>query len=191
LEKRFSGAALENAQTYEGTLARFNITMDELKETLGAAILPYMQKLAEYGIQIADAFGKEGVAGAMAELKFILKTLLYDENGQLNQVGQTINDLVNKLNQITSAINFGSRATSITPVGIVANRVGGLVGYDPTPTFGQIGGLAPSLNPVLLQRNPENAQYYINIQTGVGDPVSIGKSVRETLDKYDRRRGGR
>ncbi len=29
LEKRFSGSALENAQTFEGTMARFRITIDE------------------------------------------------------------------------------------------------------------------------------------------------------------------
>jgi len=191
LEKRFSGAALENAQTYEGTLARFRITMDELKETLGAAILPYMKKLAEFGIQIADAFGKDGVAGAMAELKFVLKTLLYDESGNLNQAGRTLNSIADKADKLAAVFNFGQQLVSATPAGRLANTIGNRFGIDPTPNLGRIGGLAESVNPVLLQRNPENARYYITINSGVGDPVSIGKSVREILDKYDRRKGGR
>ena len=117
LEKRFSGAALDNANTFEGTMARFRITLDELKESLGAALLPYLQQLANYGIKIAEAFGRDGVAGAFEELKYILNTLLYDENGQLNAAGRQINDLVNKLNSIGGFINKISTVAGYTPVG--------------------------------------------------------------------------
>lgn len=194
LEKRFSGSALDNAQTFEGTLARFKITMDELKETLGAAILPYLKKLAEYGIQIADAFGKDGVAGAMAELKFILNTLLYDQNGQLNQAGQTLNSLVEKINFVIKGLNLGNTIGSKLPGVQLLNQASGLVGGpqlmgERIPT---LSGFSEQINPIFLQRQPENPQYYITIQAGVGsDPVSIGKSVREVLDKYDVRKGKR
>ena len=206
LEKRFSGSALDNAQTFEGTLARFKITMDELKETLGAAVLPYLKKLAEYGIQIADAFGKEGVAGAFKELKFIIKTLLYDENGQLNETGRALNDLIGKLNTIGMILNapsnvvnkgkqfFGGNEVNINDINPAlrdkftnANPIIGNL-----PTVPVIGGFSEQINPIFLQRQPENPQYYITIQAGVGsDPVSIGKSVREVLDKYDVRKGKR
>jgi hypothetical protein len=188
LEKRFSGSALANAQTFEGTMARFRITIDELKESLGQAVLPYLKRLAEYGIQIADAFGKDGVAGAFAELKYILKSLLYDENGQLNQAGRTLNDLAEKANKLASVFNFAQRAASATPVGNVANRIGGAFGFDPTPSVGTVSTL-PSF--VLPGRNPENAQVQINMMGVVGDRQAIGQYVDAALRQWQRRSGRR
>jgi tetratricopeptide (TPR) repeat protein len=190
IEKRFSGAALANAETFEGTMARFRITMDELKETLGAAILPYMKKLAEYGIQIADAFGKDGVAGAMKELQFILKTLLYDQNGNLNQAGKTLNSIADKADKLAAVFNFGQRLASATPVGQLANTIGNRFGFDPTPSLGSVGSLATQINPVLLQRQPENA-IVVNVYAGVGNPAEIGKAVQGSLRAWERRSGGR
>ena len=192
LEKRFSGSALENAATFEGTMARFRITIDELKESLGQAVLPYLKRLAEYGIQIANAFGKDGVAGAMAELKYILQTLLYDENGQLNAVGKNINDLVNKLNAISGVINKVSQVAGYTPVGAAANFLGDRFGFDPTPTLGTVGTIAPSINAGSLRGiRGSNAGVNITVQTGIGDPVSIGRAVYNVLNQFERRNGGR
>ena len=188
LEKRFSGSALANAQTFEGTMARFRITIDELKESLGQAVLPYLKRLAEYGIQIADAFGKDGVAGAFAELKYILKSLLYDENGQLNQAGRTLNDLAEKANKLASVFNFAQRAASATPVGAAANFVGSRFGFDPTPSIGTVPTL-PSF--ALPGRNPENAQVTINMMGVVGDRAAIGQYVDAALRQWQRRSGGR
>lgn len=188
LEKRFSGSALENANTFEGVMNRFNITMDELKETLGAAILPYLQKLAEYGIQIAEAFGKNGVAGAMAELKFILKTLLYDENGQLNQAGQTINDLINKLNTINNVFNLGSKAAGLMPQTFLLQAVTG----GRPPQIGSVSTLDPTINPGSLRGiRGQNNGVNITVQTGIGDPVLIGRQVVNAINAYERRNGGR
>jgi hypothetical protein len=188
LEKRFSGSALENAQTFEGVMSRFNITMDELKETLGAAILPYLQKLAEYGIQIAEAFGKKGVAGAMEELKFILKTLLYDENGQLNQAGQTINDLINKLNTINNVFNLGSKAAGLMPQTFLAQAVTGFR----APQIGTVETLNPTINPGSLRGiRGQGTGVNVTVQTGIGDPVLIGRQVVNAINAFERRNGGR
>jgi hypothetical protein len=188
LEKRFSGSALKNAETFEGTMARFRITMDELKETLGSAILPYLQRLADFAIQIADAFGRNGLAGAFAELKFILQTLLYDENGALNQAGQTLNDLVNNVNTLGRIINFIPDIVNRVPnVLLAANNTS----YD-LPTVGQVGAFAPSINPGSLRGiRGQNAGINITVQTGIGDPVAIGRQVANVLNQYERRNGGR
>jgi len=189
LEKRFSGSALENAATFEGTMARFRITIDELKESLGQAVLPYLKKLAEYGIQIADAFGKDGVAGAFAELKFILQTLLYDENGSLNAAGQTLNDLIGKLNFAIQSINAISNTAGFTPGVFLAEKISGV---NFTPTFGTVDPLAPSINPGSLRGiRWQNAGVNITVQTGIGDPVSIGRAVYNVLNQFERRNGGR
>lgn len=188
LEKRFSGAALDNAQTFEGVMARFSITMNELKESLGAAVLPYMKKLAEYGIQIADAFGKGGVAGAMAELKFILQTLLYDENGALNQAGQTLNELIGKLNFLIQATNAISTGIS-SNIGVKAVE---LFTGDITPTFGTIAPIATGINPGSLRGiRGQNAGVNVTVQTGIGDPVLIGRQVYNAVNQFERRNGGR
>ena len=189
LEKRFRGSALENAATFEGTMARFRITIDELKESLGQAVLPYLKKLAEYGIQIADAFGRDGVAGAFAELKFILQTLLYDENGALNAAGQTLNDLIGKLNFAIQSINAISNTAGYTPGVFLAEKISGV---NFTPTFGTVAPLAPSINPGSLRGiRGQNNGVNITVQTGIGDPVSIGRAVYNVLNQFERRNGGR
>ena len=171
-------------------MARFAITMDELKETLGYAILPYLQKLAEYGIQIANAFGKGGVAGAFAELKYILKTLIYDENGQLNQAGKTINDVIGKLNAIAGFTNKGVTVFDYASGNALFNAIGQLTGGA--------GGFdlprAPTLNTLpnfaLTQRNPENAQIQINVYGVVGDKAAVGQAVTQSIRAWERRTSG-
>lgn len=191
LEKRFSGSALENAQTFEGTMARFRITIDELKESLGQAVLPYLKRLAEYGIQIADAFGRDGVAGAMDELKFILSTLLYDENGQLNAAGQQINDLANSLNGIANFINNLGKGLYYGSGSPLFNLIPGRKDVSPisVPTFGTID---TSINPGSLRGiRGSGSGVNITVQTGIGDPIEIGRQVYNVLNNFERRNGGR
>jgi hypothetical protein len=191
LEKRFSGSALENAQTFEGTMARFRITIDELKESLGQAVLPYLKRLADYGIQIADAFGRDGVAGAMEELKFILSTLLYDENGQLNAAGQQINDLANSLNGIANFINNLGKGLYYGSGSPLFNLIPGRKDVSPisVPTFGTID---TQINPGSLRGiRGSGSGVNITVQTGIGDPIEIGRQVYNVLNNFERRNGGR
>ena len=192
LEKRFSGSALANAETFEGTMARFRITVDELKESLGAALLPYLKRLAEYGIQIADAFGKDGVAGAFAELKYILTNLLYGNNGQLNAAGRALNDLIMKFNTLSKYFNIGATITDYATGNAFIRATGQLTGspiqgFD-IPRAGTISEL-PSFR--LPGRNPENAQVTINVYGVVGDAASVGKAVNQSIRAWERRSGGR
>jgi len=195
LEKRFSGSALDNANTFEGTMARFRITMDELKETLGAAILPYMKRLAEYGIQIADAFGKRGAAGAFDELKFIIKNFLYDEKGQLNEVGQTLNNLISQFNQIANFLNdtitVADYASGNALLNAIGDVTGGMGGFD-LPRVGNLSTIDTQINPGSLRgiRGTNNG-VNITVQAGIGDPVQIGRTVANVLNQYERRNGGR
>jgi hypothetical protein len=192
LEKRFSGSALANAETFEGTMARFRITVDELKESLGAALLPYLKRLAEYGIQIADAFGKDGVAGAFAELKYILTNLLYGNNGQLNAAGRALNDLIIKFNTLSKYFNIGATITDYATGNAFIRATGQLTG-SPIQGFGV--PQAPTLSTLpgfrLPGRNPENAQVTINVYGVVGDAASVGKAVNQSIRAWERRSGGR
>jgi hypothetical protein len=197
LETRFSGAALEKANTYEGVMARFAITVDELKESLGYALLPYLKKLAEYGIQIADAFGRDGVAGAFEELKYIISTLLYDEQGNLNAAGQSINNLVNQFNGIAAFLNNIGKAVDFASGNALIRASGQLLGSPVQgfniPQFGQVGGLDTQINPGSLRgiRGGTNTGTSIIVNAGIGDPVEIGRSVYNALQAFERRNGGR
>lgn len=50
LAKTFEGAATVQANTLEGQIARLQVAFDEAKETVGAALLPTLQRLLDYFI---------------------------------------------------------------------------------------------------------------------------------------------
>ena len=52
LAQTFGGAATVQANTLEGQIARLQIAFDEAKETVGAALLPTLQKLLDYFINV-------------------------------------------------------------------------------------------------------------------------------------------
>ena len=79
-----------------------------------------------------------------------------------------------------------------TPVGAAANFLGDRFGFDPTPTLGTVGTIAPSINAGSLRGiRGSNAGVNITVQTGIGDPVSIGRAVYNVLNQFERRNGGR
>ncbi len=88
---------------------------------------------------------------------------------------------------------MGSRVVSATPIGIIGNQLGGLVGYDPTPTIGKLRGLDTQINAGdrRVIRGGQNAGLTINVNAGIGDPVEIGRSVYNALQAFERRNGGR
>lgn len=44
----YGGAAAENADTYQGRIDRIKVAFDEAKETIGAALLPILEKLLQF-----------------------------------------------------------------------------------------------------------------------------------------------
>jgi phage-related protein len=48
LSELFGGAAARNADTYAGKIARVQVAFDEAKETVGAALLPILDKLLQF-----------------------------------------------------------------------------------------------------------------------------------------------
>ena len=74
LGKEFAGAASESAATFEGQMARLKIGLDEAKESLGAVLLPTVEKfiafLNDTGIPTLNAFiaGLTGDQGLKASL---------------------------------------------------------------------------------------------------------------------------
>jgi hypothetical protein len=52
LAETFGGAATVQANTFEGQLARLKVGFDEAKESVGAALLPTLQRLLDYFINV-------------------------------------------------------------------------------------------------------------------------------------------
>lgn len=202
LTKKFAGGANEKAMTFEGTMARLSITLDELKESLGTYILPYLQKLAEAAIKVANAFGKGGFSGAVEELKFQLQFLLYDANGQLNQIGQTLNTVIGIFNKLGQASNAAGN-TFKAPLALV----NAIPGVDVNlPKYGKTPTLPGSVNMTQMQQRQRGvtttqglgAQAYARQNPGsiivqvspVTDPTAVAKEIKRVLGLSERKDGG-
>jgi hypothetical protein len=187
LDDRFKGAASDAANSFEGKVARLKITFDELKESAGNKIIPVLGKVADAALRISEAFGLKGAAGALRQLRKELETVLYDANGQLNAAGQTLRTLI-------SAFNLGSTGTQL--ISGTAKRVTevlqGNIGYrDKSGLNHQVIQNFPSqITPFAMQERM-NTKPTVIIQTGVGDPIAIGKEVQRILKNYERSTGGR
>ena len=195
LEKSFAGGAAEKANTFEGTMARLKITFDELKESLGSKILPMLQKLAEAAISIADAFGKGGVSGAIEEMRFQLQYLLYDKEGNLNDIGKQLNALI----KIYDAFASVSNKTKYLPGSLIASKL--WTGKFVKDDMSSIDSFSQTIDVKARDQRTRLAQIEkglganatvnnttVNISVGANtDPAKVGREVKRNLDALDRR----
>lgn len=199
LEQNFAGAAQATANTYEGRMARLKVTVDELKESLGAKLIPIFDKIAQAVLRIADAFGEKGLKGAVKQLGMEMNALFYNADGSLNSFGESLNKLISVINLgagggklfeiLKNAVTFGEKGG--------VNRLKESVSQFAGGNFG-IAGLAPAVSQQTLGRNilgnvryGQNQGVNININMGVGDPVAVGRQVANVIRQYDRRTGGK
>ena len=76
LSELYGGAAATNAETFQGKIDRLKVAFDEAKESLGTALLPFVEQfitfLSETGIPTLNGFiagltGDEGLSAALTE----------------------------------------------------------------------------------------------------------------------------
>ena len=76
LSDLYGGAAATNAETFQGKIDRLKVAFDEAKESLGTALLPFVEQfitfLSETGIPTLNGFiagltGDEGLSAALSE----------------------------------------------------------------------------------------------------------------------------
>ena len=198
LTKKFAGGANEKAATFEGTMARLKITFDELKEAAGTAFLPILQQLAESAIKVANAFGVKGFAGAIKELQYQLKYLLYDEQGQLNAAGEMLNKIVSIFNLGKGGKNLYDFLTFKPLADIVATGT-----TDFALNKGFSNKLQTQIDPRMMSAGqlPQAVQIQgpgigaaarsgvvVNVYVSpLTDPTAVGRNVKKTLDALDRR----
>jgi len=136
LAQTFGGAATVQANTFEGQIARLKVGFDEAKESVGAALLPTLQRLLDYFIntvipkfiEFKDAALKP-VTDAIARNKdsltilynfikdFVVPALINNLGGALGFIGKVAGGILDVIgfvvNGIKSAVNFAIDAINV------------------------------------------------------------------------------
>lgn len=196
LNKKFAGGAADKAATFEGTMARLRITFDELKESLGTYVLPFLQELAESAIRVADAFGMGGMQGAVRQLKEELKYFLYDANGELNETGRTLKTIISAFNLavgnpisglIGGAVNFattGNTNYTVPTIENIAERIDPVQRSQSRRGVTTRQGLGAS---TYMRQNPTSIIVQVSPVT---DPKAVAGEIRRILRDGARSDGG-
>jgi len=136
LANTFGGAATVQANTFEGQIQRLRVGFDEAKESVGAALLPTLQKLLDYFIntvipkfiEFKDAALKP-VTDAIARNKdslttlynfikdFVVPVLINNLGSALSFIGKVAGGVLDVIgfvvNGIKSAVNFAIDAINV------------------------------------------------------------------------------
>lgn len=127
LSKTFGGAALTQANTFEGQISRLKVTFDEAKESLGTALLPLLQTFLNYIVNTAIPKFKELKTAALDP---ILKAF-NDNKESLTLLGNVIKEFVVPifLNGLGNAIKFIGKVAGgvLDIIGAVVRGVQGAI----------------------------------------------------------------
>ena len=136
LAETFGGAATVQANTFEGQIARLKVGFDEAKESVGAALLPTLQKLLDYFINtvipkfiefkdaalkpVTDAIArnKDSLAILYNFIKdFVVPVLINNLGAALSFIGKVAGGVLDVIgfvvNGIKSAVNFAIDAINV------------------------------------------------------------------------------
>ena len=179
LEARFAGSALAKANTYEGAMARLQITFSELQETIGYKVLPVITELVNSALRISNAFGDKGAAGGIAQMRKEIVGLGTDASGMRN-VFAGIYDF------IASFVNGVQGALAIPMATIHFLRTGDLGTYKikKIPSFDELMASNPQTSYAVTSRQAE-AQFNLGTNTvtagsgASGGVPSVSKKATE------------
>jgi len=136
LADTFGGAATVQANTFEGQIARLKVGFDEAKESVGAALLPTLQKLLDYFINtvipkfiefkdaalkpVTDAIAcnKDSLTTLYNFIKdFVVPVLINNLGAALSFIGKVAGGVLDVIgfvvNGIKSAVNFAIDAINV------------------------------------------------------------------------------
>jgi hypothetical protein len=123
LGQTFGGAAATQANTFEGQIARLRVGFDEAKEAIGAQLLPVIQRLLDYVVNVLIPKFQEAKRAAidpivvafknneaaLRDLWSFIKTYLVPVFetalvGAIKSVGATIAGIINIIGTVTSKV---------------------------------------------------------------------------------------
>jgi len=185
LNKKFGGEAAAAAETTQGKFKRLNIALDETKESIGASLLPvvegalpYLQKFADWASDNPKTFRDVALAVGAITAAMIALNIAMAANPIVLAVGAAAVAAFAVYKLTPTAVKGAKNAASTVASGFDAKsssvyQAGALTPYDSQRT------LAPA--------TMGNRGVMIQVNTGVGDPVKIGKEVNDVLNAYFRR----
>jgi hypothetical protein len=160
LEDRFGGSAAEKAKTYEGVVARLKITLGELQESIGYKVLPILTKLGDSAVRVAEAFGIDGAAGGVKQLRFEIVSLGTDSNGMINTFGKIYDAIIGFTNGVMAALAIPLAAINFLRTGDL-----GTYTVKKLPSFADLMAANPTTTrPVSTQQ----AESMFNFSSGAG-----------------------
>lgn len=115
LSATFGGAAQTNANTFSGRLERLKMRFGEMVETIGYKVLPKLTDLVDKITALVDAFGENGVVGAIRVFRGQMQAMTRDKDGAVNGFGHLINALITVRNAIAHVINAFIQLSNILP----------------------------------------------------------------------------
>jgi len=205
LSNKFGGEAAAAADTTAGKMQRLSVAMDETKESVGEALLPaleatlpVLQSFSDWASENPETFKNIALAigGITAATLALNAAMAVNPYVLLAAAIVAVATAVNKLYDAAEKMN-GIK-------GVGAKLVAGLFGaqYLLPKVISDVrgnneqpmGGTSPgsfrgfdmaNVGPTMATTN--NRGVIVNVNTGVGDPAAIGKSVSDVLDAYLRR----
>lgn len=184
LAKKFGGEASAAADTTAGKFKRLSIALDETKESIGASLipvvegaLPYLQKFASWAQENPETFKQIALAIGAITAAMIALNIALAANPIVLAVG--------------AAAVAAFAVAKLTPKAIASVKSTVANTFDAKTSSVYQGGTA-GLTPydsqrVLTPATSANRGVMIQVNTGVGDPVKIGKEVNDVLNAYLRR----
>jgi phage-related protein len=156
----FGGAAAANADTYAGKIARVQVAFDEAKETVGAALLPILDKLLEFinknalpainafsnafSLTEGDGFGKV-ISDVAKVIKDVATPIFEAMRVQFDKVKKVIIDNKENLEAFFDVVKYVAPligkilGAAVSVIGDIANTVLTIIGKV-------LGAIKPLLN---------------------------------------------
>jgi hypothetical protein len=182
LSELYGGAAATNAETFQGKIDRLKVGFDEAKESLGTALLPFVEQfitfLSETGIPTLNGFiagltGDEGLSAALTETQRGAESF-----------GKTIAAISGI---IAGFITFLREAIGL--VVSLANELIRVVNIIPGVNIGAIPNPAPSANRSSLPTVPKSSggtyttgQGVTNITVNAIDGEGAARAVAKVIN---------
>jgi hypothetical protein len=147
LRRNFAGAGAEASQTMAGQLAILGNTVDEAKESIGAALLPALQAIIPYFVNLANFAGRNAaLLGGLATALGVLTTGVLAARGAL----AAWNTIATATRLANLALGLSFSAVQIaTGVGIVTALAAIPVYLKMKDTFDDLKGSTNSYNVAL------------------------------------------
>jgi hypothetical protein len=211
LSDLFGGAAAANADTFAGRLEILKVTLDEAKETVGAQLLPIIQRLVEFIVnEVVPALGKfadffkpitdaiDNNKEAFTEFigfiqKYVVPVLVTVLGGAFKVVGEIAGGVINVIGAVIKGLN-----------GLIAGAVAGINAlirvYNSIPflpNVSQISAPQVSVPTVTIPKTttstpsiPTISVPSVSASTGTGSTTTSGGGVSSAASGAVRVGGG-